>query len=340
MTGVSGRPAVGGDRSADRARLEPAAVARTFGLGAVRRWEVVGGDANLLARLETERGAWAVKVLSPVGVLADRGFLERAVAVERAAIDTGVSAPEPVRPVEGDGWVAELPAGRALPQMGGGWFMPPHHPTVRVRVHRWVEGIPVGTHRPPAWFCRLIGAALGRIHRALPGGPGGDAAVTPRPEDLSRLEAVAPGRAAEVSDLAAALRGALARRPGWTPVRTHRDLVPGNVIVVDGEPWICDWDAAGPWTAEEDLATAVAAWGAADGGDLDVEAGAALVAGYREEGGPATLVPEAAWGGVAGAVTWAAARIAAGAPGGEVVDELLAGVAVHRRRIRALADIA
>lgn len=225
--------------------LDPDVAAAVFGLEACASPEPVEWPVGSAWRLETTDGPVRI-TRSPEGT--PHADARAAAAIELEAAKRGVPVEEALRAELPPGeLVGELrPRGRALPRMGGGWFLPEvGGPAEAVRCHWWSGGEPIGRHAPPDWFAEAVGRVLAALHAdAGPPGPHG-------------------------------------RRP----VRTHRRVEPARVLVVDGEPLLVAWDDAGPWTAEEEVEAAVAVW-AAHGRDApDPDIGRALLRGYEQAGG-------------------------------------------------------
>ncbi|GAB2997421.1 hypothetical protein GCM10027184_60760 [Saccharothrix stipae] len=217
------------------------AVAAAFGLGdVVEPWTpVAGGRSHLVWRLRTMRGTWAVKRLNRSRE--DwwlRDYLVSA-EVQLDAWARGFPMPRPVHPLE--------PAAPLLADVRVG------DEVASYLVHEWHDGGPV-TSDVSAW----VGRVLASLHRlpaeTAPGYP-------PHPvEEWREWLDEAP------NDFTDAVRGYLpdiaeagviaARTDGLTPVATHRDVKPDNVLETPGGPLLLDWDGAGPDHAEWELTRA------------------------------------------------------------------------------------
>jgi Phosphotransferase enzyme family len=201
-------------------------VAARFELGRMLREpvRVPGGLSNDLWRLDTEKGAFAVKRMV---VNADRPTLvenvEAAFQVERRAWAAGVPMPEPV---------ADPSSGHALARLDGGLF----------RVHRWVDGEPgVGS---PVEAATL----LARIHAA--GEARGDLAPSP--------SWAADRWGAEIVRLTRRVGSGPDR---VQVVDSHGDLDRKNTLrLVDGTLMALDWDAAGPVGAVHEAVAVALDW--------------------------------------------------------------------------------
>lgn len=215
-------------------------VAAGFDLGRPLRTPspISGGLSNRLWRLDTDRGAFAVKHMV---ANADRPAfvdnVEAAFAIERRAWAAGVPLPEPI---------ADPTDGHALARIDD----------ALVRVHRWVDGTP-GAGSP-------VEAAelLARIHTA--GRP--RRAPTPSPPWTGR------GWDTDVADLARRVA------PGpdhVLVVDSHGDLDRKNALRrTDGVLVALDWDAAAPVGAVHEAVGVALDWSDA-GPDLFADAVAA-----------------------------------------------------------------
>jgi hypothetical protein len=217
------------------------AVAAAFGLGDVLRpWTpVTGGRSHLMWRLRTSRGTWAVKRLNRSRE--DwwmRDYLASA-EIQLAAHARGFPMPRPVHPLE--------PAAPLLADVRLG------AETASYLVHEWHVGGPLTTD-VPAW----VGGTLAALH-TLPvrGTPDGE----PHPvEEWREWLDEAPNDFTDavrryLPDIAEARAVAL-DTGDLTPVSTHRDVKPDNVLQTSAGPLLVDWDSAGPDYAEWELTRA------------------------------------------------------------------------------------
>jgi Phosphotransferase enzyme family len=192
--------------------------------------QVPGGLSNELWRLDTDRGAFAVKRMV---VNADLpSFVENVEAafnVERRAWAAGVPMPEPI---------AEPSSGRALARIDDSLF----------RVHRWADGH-AGGGSPVE-----VAGLLATIHAA------GDARWGPRP---------GPGWVAdrwgtELVELAQRVESGPTR---FLVVDSHRDLDTKNTVRgADGVLMAVDWDAAGPVGVVHEAVSVALDWSGAEPG--------------------------------------------------------------------------
>ncbi|HEY1180338.1 MAG TPA: phosphotransferase, partial [Phytomonospora sp.] len=244
-----------------------------------------GAYSHALWRLRTDTGDYAVKIFDrTVDHTLGDDFTDRMaepVAIELAAITAGINAPQPIPATDGtyihavDGTLA--------------------------RVHTWADAEPA-TGEPDPPFAAHVGRALAAVHRLPVTCPHQHAEGLWTTHDDAHITALADRAKAAgepwAADLDRARRAwrtvrelARSRRSRtWPLISTHRDLGPKNVLRdVEGRPVIVDWDVAGPWTAPEELAAASVEWAGVKTGPPDRAAVAALVEGYRAEGGEVTV---------------------------------------------------
>lgn len=248
-----------------------AELARRFGLGPVQSGAkfVARGAMGEVWRLETSRGAWAVKCQFPWGPAQPR---PADVGVQLAAAAAGIPLPAPVL----------TPAGEAVTGIG----------SHRVRVYEWADlarpAEPPVTDRTAAEAGRLLGV----LHSlALP---------ATEPDDPWYAEVRPPGDWVALADRAAAagmawagrLAGAQGRiaglsaradvpRPRDQRIVCHRDFNPDNVIPASSGDHlvVLDWENAGPLDPACELGYALFAWSAGRG-RISTSAATALLDGY------------------------------------------------------------
>jgi Ser/Thr protein kinase RdoA (MazF antagonist) len=260
---IRGRPAPGrilGVRAMTEATA--AAVARRYGLGRPLRPPAYAarGELGLIFRLDTDRGAFAVKEsLIPV----DERDAAADVAFQRAAAAAGVRLPRPVPTVDGrvvaDG----------------------------VRVYAWVDLDPTGVATVAE-----VGAVAARLHGV--GHPAAGAVADwfaePLGADgwhalLAAGERASAGWAGPLRDLLADLVAldAVVRPPDPARVTTcHLDLNRENVRRArDGGVVVLDWENSGPCQPERELAALLA--------DLPAAETVTAYRAYRVAGGPARV---------------------------------------------------
>ncbi|MFT7835174.1 phosphotransferase [Saccharothrix sp. BKS2] len=212
------------------------AVAAAFGLGGAISWEpVTGGRSHLVWRLRTTRGEWAVKRLNRSRE--DWWLRDHVVSaeVQLEAWERGLPMPRPVHPL--------TPAAPLLADVG-------EHSYV---AHEWCGGRPLAGD-VTEWVGRTLAALHDLPARGTPGW-----APHPVAEWLTWLDE-APGPftdrvRAHLPDIARAV-AAGADTAGLTPVGSHRDVKPDNVLVTARGPLLLDWDGAGPEYAEWELTRA------------------------------------------------------------------------------------
>ncbi|WP_219470516.1 aminoglycoside phosphotransferase family protein [Nonomuraea rhizosphaerae] len=285
--------------------MDAALVARLFGLGEPRSEPVplTGYGTAGAWRLDTDRGRWAVKAVTPVEpwepvAMRDAGELER------GALAAGLLVPRPVEP-RGDsfGYWAAVP-GRA------GY----------VRVSEWVTGdqprIPVD--KPlAAWLGETV-AALADVAPPASAGHGRGYAFLSEDEWRERAGAAEAlvGRQEARELLAAAgeataiVEAGLANAPPM--VVCHRDISFRNILLTSGGPALIDFDLAGPespWWELVHFAFLVAC--ASLGGDEpEPVLVAAAVSAYAERGGPVGAAGTLAFTGLLrGMLEWAAGSL-------------------------------
>lgn len=203
--------------------------------------------------------------------LPDEHDVAAEVAFRDAAAAAGVPSPRPIRFRTGYLTVD--------PQSGRGW-----------RCYDWVDG-----HSAPenldtcVWLVRQL-AAMHSLRRTEPSPPEDDfslrvdadwpaLATAVRAADLpwaSRLERLIESELPALLDL-------VDSAPAGTPIWSHRDLQPANVIVAAGERWLVDWDNAGGTSDWSELGSQLIRF-VDDPADLRT-----LLAAYHESGGTARV---------------------------------------------------
>lgn len=221
------------------------AIAEAFALGhptAAR--PVTGGLSNDMWRLDTDTGAFAVKVMrAHADEPGFRDNIETAHVIEAAAFRRGVPCPEPMLAAGGD----------CLAVVAGDL----------VRVHRWVEGRPV---QPHAWL-EEVGELTAQIHSVS---EPFDDVLDDEPWDVARWANLAdhpdlPSPLArglsQAAPRLAALETATAA-PGVTTLHagSHGDLDPKNTLGVRDALVALDWDAAGPRPVFREAASVALDW--------------------------------------------------------------------------------
>jgi aminoglycoside phosphotransferase (APT) family kinase protein len=260
-------------------------VLAAFGLaGEVTAYaEVSGGWSNRVWRLSTSRGDYAVKELRNAwGEPRWLEWLAEGWRVERAAIDAGIAAPEPV-PAPDGGCVLDVERAD-----GSG--------TAPVRLHRWVDAATVPRTVVDLPLAGWVGTTLAALHglalepeRAdLYAGRSGLTTAAIWPDLVARSRAAS----APWTDVLAAAEP-LARRAsallvddGRPRVLVHGDVDQKNLLVGPHGPLLIDWDVVLPAVPEHDLAHAavtMASW-------RDARVAAAVVSAYAEARGIRTTL--------------------------------------------------
>jgi hypothetical protein len=216
-------------------------VAAAFGLGdVVEPWTpVAGGRSHLVWRLRTSRGTWAVKRLNRSRE--DWWLRDYLVAarVQLDACERGFPMPRPVHPLEP---AAPLLADVRVGDEVGSYL-----------VHEWHDGGPLTTD-VSEWAGTTLAALHHRAVDVAPDGPPHPVEewrewLDEAPNDFtSAVRAYLPD-VAEARSIATAAHD-------FTPVDTHRDVKPDNVLQTATGPLLLDWDSAGPDYAEWELTRA------------------------------------------------------------------------------------
>ncbi len=253
------------------------ALATAFGLGCatspVERMAEGWGGHNVLWRLRTTAGRWAIKQLGrEIGPAPDA-----ALAIESAAYAGGVPMPRPVPTVTGS-CVAAIDG-------------------TRYRCHEWVDGTALPWHGHLPGTAAVVGGILAGLHRLRLGwgpslAPTGPVFGAPHWAHLAeraramdacwcaQIERAAP----EIARLEAHITAT------WTlegAIGSHRDLHPTNLLrVARGRHVLVDWDAAGPVVPRQEVACFALVFGdrGQDGG-YDQRVVRAFIDGYRQAGG-------------------------------------------------------
>jgi Ser/Thr protein kinase RdoA (MazF antagonist) len=220
-------------------RVDREAVAAAFGLGdptadpvaVPRGW---GGD-NIVYRLQTTTGTWAVKEL--VRELDD--LTTERFDIETRAFEGGVAMARPV----------PAPDGSPIVVLDG----------VRFRCHEWFDGLAKANEDTVPAEAQEMGRLVGRLHGlALSWSPRFDEPPEVG-EDPTWLELTEAARArsapwastlaeylAEIEDLAKVAGSIRHQHTLRTRIGSHRDLNAHNVLFGHDRLALIDWDAAGP----------------------------------------------------------------------------------------------
>jgi Ser/Thr protein kinase RdoA (MazF antagonist) len=259
------------------------AVAKAFGLGTptTAAASVGGGGSHLMWRLATTTGEWAVKQLNRSREQWWIDDFEIAATVEQSAWASGIPMPRPVPPS-----LMDLTVGGEQ---------------ISVQVHEWRTGRPVDTTDPAVqtW----IGRTMAAVHALSGPAPPADTALHDPAEWRAWLDDAPPSEAdlvlrvrERLPDIARAKdfadRSAAELGPSLTPVFTHRDVRPANMLMTTAGPVLLDWDGAGVEHAEwEAVRSALECARPAAGQEPDRAAFRRILAGYGRDlpAGPAAF---------------------------------------------------
>jgi aminoglycoside phosphotransferase (APT) family kinase protein len=246
-------------------------LAERFGLGPVLGAAafVARGAMGEVWRLETTRGAWAVKWQFPYRPVQPR---PADVGVQLAAAAAGIPLPAPVL----------TPAGEAVARIGD------HH----VRVYEWADlarpAVPPVGDRTAAEAGRLLGVLHSlALQPTEPDDPW--YSEVPPLADFAALadDAAAAGMAwagqltgAQERIAGLSARASVPRRPNRRIV-CHRDFNPDNVVPASSGDHlvVLDWENAGPLDPGCELGYALFAWSAGHG-QIGTAAATALLDSY------------------------------------------------------------
>jgi Ser/Thr protein kinase RdoA (MazF antagonist) len=210
-------------------------------VGPVERMGTGWGGNNVLWRLTTTSGHWAIKQFRR-----DPGpDVNAALAIELAAWAGGVQMPRPV----------PTSAGACFASVKGG----------RYRCHKWVDGVPLPWHGNSAETAAAVGEVLAKVHQlALPW----SRTLLPQLPGASGTHWIALAKAARQATCVWAQRPAdclpvirqleLVVTRSWRAdgfIGSHRDLHPTNLLRLQtGALALVDWDAAGPVIPDHEVA--------------------------------------------------------------------------------------
>jgi Ser/Thr protein kinase RdoA (MazF antagonist) len=256
-------------------------VAAAFGLGepvaaiteAARGW----GGHNIVYRLDTTDGRWAIKaLLREVDDLIRERF-----DIELAAFTGGVSMPRPVPALNGS----------PCAELGG----------TRLRCYEWVDGVAKVNEETSVDESRLMGRLVGGLH-------GMSLGYSPRlderlgPPDEPTWDWLADAASRQRASWAATLTEHVTtldrlseqahklgvQQRNMPRIASHRDLNAHNVLFAASGLWLIDWDAAGPIYPGWERANYACLWAGRPDGRYDLDAVVAFLDGYQEAGGVVT----------------------------------------------------
>ncbi|SDK88618.1 phosphotransferase [Streptomyces indicus] len=269
--------------------MELLEVAEAFGLGEPLRTHALrGGSSSGAWRLDTQDGAWLVKVQPPAGDWWARSA-RRAYELESAAQASALPLPRPLLPPD--------------PAIGFWHDAGPYY----ARVSAYVPGRTARLGDPG--LAEWLGGTLAAVAALdLPADLADDESAPLHPPADWRAWA-AEARGSEVADAAQELLPAVAEATGLVRAAEagapaarlgHRDTGLANILVHQGSFTLIDWDAAGPvipwWDA---VHTALRCAGGLDApGTTDAAAVRQTLAAYRAAGGPVGAADETAFAGL------------------------------------------
>jgi Ser/Thr protein kinase RdoA (MazF antagonist) len=332
------------------------AVAEAFGLGvAIGRLEPVGGGrSHLMWRLPTTSGVWAAKQLNRSREQWWVDAFETACAVELVAFEHGISMPRPVAPRDqaGSRLLADVPIDRDAEVAGAGGVHENERAAASFVVHEWCSGTALNDLDVPPEVLRWVGTTLAAIH-SLPVGLDFAAAVQYGPHELSEWEewlddvpsAVSGDFISQVRDFLPDIaqakkiadQGRLELGGELTPVFTHTDVKPDNVLLTPSTPVLVDWEGAGPDYAEWEAARTALAFSRVPGG-WRRESFEQVLRAYRASGGQALPAAEGTFAGLLRGRLGAAAYLLWRALGHRPVSAPEQAVA-HEHALEMLADL-
>jgi len=247
-----------------------------FGLGDLvkRPTAVAQAWSNAVYRVDTTKGAFAVKLFAPSMPHALLRRLRRGMALERQVLATGlIPMPQPVHR-HGE-WIVELPD-TTTPRF--------------VRCHAWVVGAPASQPLDRA-LIEQAGTYLGQLHAMHQ--IAGDTSQLPRlginrwnraVESASHNELPFAAELACLTPLVRSLAADLDElRRQRRPMRlSHRDYDPKDTVISDaGQLVVTDWDYAGPVLADVELIVSATSFAERDEAVID------FIQAYRAAGGDA-----------------------------------------------------
>ena len=251
--------------------MDPEQVSARFGLGDPVGVPVIAasgwGQRNVVWRLETRLGVWAVKdVIEPL--LPDDP--DEALRIEFVAHAGRVPSAEPVPAL----------SGACFEELNGHWY----------RCHRWVDGTAKQNEDTNEHDALEMGKIVGHLHSLkIPTGQ-------PRPASrfgtdhwlqLARTRPSSPWAALIVDHVDAIERTEALGAESVDPahIGTHCDLNAHNVLFTSNGLVLIDWDAAGPDSAIYETMSTATLWAQRHDGRLDIDIAKAFLGGYQESGG-------------------------------------------------------
>ncbi|PFA62810.1 aminoglycoside phosphotransferase [Bacillus sp. AFS015802] len=230
-----------------------------------------GGLLHTMYAVETMKGKFAIKALNP-SIMKRPDALGNYIRSEEVARLASENVPA-------------LPAktfnGHAMQKIKDQWYL----------VFDWVEGKSVKTDEITMGHCRIMGSILADIHRINVQGIGLVTEETEVRPSIDWSSYLMKGQAVEavwmelfedtivhLYEWDAGSREA-EERLGTDMVVSHRDLDPKNVLWVQGEPILIDWESAGLIQPMHDLVETALYWS----GRFDQDRFSAFISGYKGE---------------------------------------------------------
>ena len=231
---------------------------------------LTGGLLHRVFRVDTDRGAYAVKLIDPE-VAGRPGAIDNIENSEGAAAALAGVVPA-VAAIAFDG--------RRVRGIDGRWAV----------VYPWAEGASVFPPDITPAHCAAVGHTLGRMHAANVRAPGiapeaarmpeidwpGLLMKAPAARWRTRIESALPDLM-RWSDAARVAEGRLSD----PPVLSHRDLDPKNVLWQGLSPRLIDWEAAGYVNPQRELLEVLLYWADDGKGGLALCNAEALLTAYR-----------------------------------------------------------
>lgn len=239
--------------------------------------KVSGGLLHRMFAVETTSGKYAVKALNPQ-IMARPTALQNYIQSEKIAAALSRRIPALPAKVHNDTF---------LHNVDNQFYM----------VFDWMEGRHLEASQTSEAHCKKIGSILSDIHRK--DGSQMNLNLEPSSERqpvhwefyLLKGEEQHAVWASLLSEHIKSLQfwgeksdKAMKKLEGES-VLSHRDLEPKNVMWIQGEPILIDWESAGPINPKHDLIETALYWSVHESGGIDKEKFDAFLEGYQENYG-------------------------------------------------------